>query len=107
LTGRLPRRIAPCGEGRVQIRQQLARDRLQVLALRNRGEMRKPDGLAAAFHAPFVVSLTDAGEVGFEQVVADQRQEPAAELAPGADNLAYRRREIVVLMCPSRLCCAL
>jgi hypothetical protein len=46
------------------------------------------------------MSLPDPGEVGFEQIVADQGQEPPAEFAMAADDLAHRRREIVVHASP-------
>ena len=63
--------------------------------------MLKPDRLTAAFHSALIVSFADAGEVGLEQIVADQRQEPAREFAPRADNLAHRSREIIVDAAPS------
>ena len=62
--------------------------------------MREPDRLAAAFHAALVVSFADAREVGLEQIVTHQRQEPAREFAPCADDLAHRRREIIVHAAP-------
>jgi hypothetical protein len=46
------------------------------------------------------VPFADAGEVEFEQIVADQRQEPAAEFAMGAHDLAHRQREIIVHAAP-------
>ena len=58
--------------------------------------MREPYRLAAAFDATLVVSFTDAREVGLEQIVTHQREEPAREFAPRADDLAHRRREIIV-----------
>src|SRR5580700_993609 len=58
--------------------------------------MREPYRLAAAFDATLVVSFTDAREVGLEQIVTHQREEPAREFAPCADDLAHRRRQIIV-----------
>jgi hypothetical protein len=58
--------------------------------------MCEPDRLAAAFHSALVVPFTDAREVGLEQIVTHQREEPAREFAPCADDLAHRRREIIV-----------
>jgi hypothetical protein len=62
--------------------------------------MLKPDRLAAAFHSALVVSFPDAGEVGLEQIVADQRQEPAREFAPRTHDLAHCGREIIVHAAP-------
>jgi hypothetical protein len=90
----------PHGERGVEFGEQLARDCFQAVAARNRSEMLEPDRLAAAFHAALVVPFTDAGEVRLEQIVADQRLEAAREFAPRADDLAHRRREIIVHAAP-------
>src|SRR5438552_9640644 len=73
---------------------------LETVAARDRSEMLKPDRLTAAFHSALVVPFADAGEVRLEQIVADQRQEPAREFAPHTNNLAYCSREIIVYAAP-------
>jgi hypothetical protein len=52
--------------------------------------MLKPNRLAAAFHSAIVVSFADPGEVGIEQIVTDQREEPTGALAPCSSDLAHR-----------------
>jgi hypothetical protein len=58
--------------------------------------MLQPDPLAAALYAAFVVTLTNAGEAWLEQAVADQRLETLGEFALHANDLTYRRRQIIV-----------
>ena len=62
--------------------------------------MLKPDCLAAAFHSALVVSFADAGEIGFKQIVAGQREEPLREFSLRADNPAHRGLEIIVDAAP-------
>src|ERR1700674_2999817 len=95
-----PSSTVPRGERGVEFGEQLARDCFQAVAARNRSEMLKPDRLTAAFHSALVVPFADAGEVRFEQIVADQRQESAREFASRTDNLAHCGREIIVYAAP-------
>lgn len=54
--------------------------------------MLRPNRLAAALHSAIVVFFADSGEVGIEQIVTDQREEPTGELAPCSSDLAHRGR---------------
>ena len=66
LAGGLSACFASRIERRIQIREQLARERGQVFAARNQGEMLEPDRFAATLYSALVVPFSDPREVGRE-----------------------------------------
>ena len=63
--------------------------------------MLQPDRLAPALDSALVVAFADPGEVGLEQVVADQRQKALRQNPLHTNDPAHGRLEIIVDASPN------